>query len=58
VICMSSMDPPEGMSAKEARGNLMVTPCDHVFHTDCLKEWMEQKMECPSCRYNPLPDPD
>jgi hypothetical protein len=57
VICMSSMAVPEGMGAKEARGNLMVTPCDHVFHTDCLVEWMEQKMDCPTCRFNPLPEP-
>ena len=28
----------------------MKTPCGHVFHSDCLENWLNQKMECPSCR--------
>jgi len=38
------------------RQSIMVTPCDHVFHTECLLRWMEQKMECPTCR-GVLPPP-
>ena len=26
------------------------TPCSHYYHKQCLLQWMEQKMECPSCR--------
>ena len=36
--------------------NLMLTPCNHLFHTECLKHWMEHKMECPTCRGR-LPEP-
>jgi len=28
----------------------MLTPCKHVFHSDCLEKWLEQKKECPNCR--------
>ena len=28
----------------------MVTPCKHVFHTECLEEWFKMKKECPKCR--------
>jgi hypothetical protein len=28
----------------------MVTPCDHIFHTNCLEKWMEVKNECPYCK--------
>lgn len=42
VICMNPLD-------LELR-NYMIAPCDHVFHRECLEEWMEVKMECPTCR--------
>ncbi|KAI8814364.1 hypothetical protein BJ742DRAFT_787266 [Cladochytrium replicatum] len=34
----------------DLRLNYMVTPCHHIFHTDCLERWMEVKLECPICR--------
>ncbi len=46
-------DPPECvicMSAIESSDVYMLAPCDHVFHEMCLTQWMEQKMECPTCR--------
>jgi transmembrane E3 ubiquitin-protein ligase len=36
------------------RRRYMLAPCDHLFHRDCLLRWMDQKMECPTCRC-PLP---
>ncbi len=42
VICMSEVDP--------AARNVLVTPCDHLFHAECLTRWMEVKLECPTCR--------
>jgi hypothetical protein len=37
-----------------ARRRYMVTPCRHVFHTECMEEWMRTRLQCPVCR-NPLP---
>ncbi|KAI9230013.1 MAG: hypothetical protein DHS80DRAFT_29248 [Piptocephalis tieghemiana] len=28
----------------------MLTPCQHLFHTPCLENWMRQRLECPICR--------
>ena len=28
----------------------MVTPCNHIFHSECLEKWLELKKECPNCR--------
>jgi len=28
----------------------VITPCDHVFHEECLSRWMDVKQECPVCR--------
>ncbi len=44
AICLVDMD------VAAPRTQHMVCPCDHFFHTPCLMRWMEQKMECPTCR--------
>lgn len=48
VICMSQVD----VSIKL----YMITPCNHIFHQQCLIQWLEHKMECPTCRRQ-LPQP-
>ena len=49
VICMS------GINVLRSREH-MITPCNHIFHGACLEQWMNVKMECPTCRA-PLPAP-
>jgi hypothetical protein len=43
VICCSSVD-------VHNRRAYMLPPCDHIFHRQCLEQWMEVKLECPICR--------
>ena len=57
AICMSEV--PVYIEEAEETHNIdqhsyMVTPCDHIFHTDCLENWMGYKLQCPVCR-TPLP---
>lgn len=42
VICMADLNPEDGLR--------VVTPCSHSFHQACLEQWMDVKMECPTCR--------
>lgn len=52
------VDSPDDVRARVARRRrqvtslfeVMCTPCRHVYHTECLRQWMELKLECPSCR--------
>lgn len=32
------------------KGKFMLTPCKHVFHSECLENWILHKSECPTCR--------
>lgn len=53
AVCMSSVTVPLGDDqtvARAARMQYMVTPCRHVFHSDCLEGWMKYKLQCPVCR--------
>jgi len=45
VICYNDIDTSD-------RTEYMIAPCNHIFHKDCLIQWMEVKMECPICRHN------
>lgn len=51
VICMNAVTAND-FSSRQA----MTTPCNHVFHKECLERWIEVKLECPTCRA-PLPEP-
>jgi len=43
VVCMSEID------LKNVK-DTVVTPCGHLFHSQCLGEWMNLRHECPLCR--------
>ncbi|GAB1220157.1 hypothetical protein ENUP19_0047G0224 [Entamoeba nuttalli] len=47
VICMA---PIENTHMETGCPEIVVTPCGHVFHTDCLASWIDYKMDCPTCR--------
>nr|GEV89716.1 RING-H2 finger protein ATL16 [Tanacetum cinerariifolium] len=32
----------------------LVQPCNHLFHTDCIKDWLRLSRSCPRCRH-PIP---
>lgn len=52
-ICMSEIalyieDVPQTHAVDKY--TYMVTPCNHIFHTECLENWMSYKLQCPVCR--------
>lgn len=53
AICMSEVpvyveEVPE--THKVDLQTYMTTPCGHIFHTQCLENWMSYKLQCPVCR--------
>ncbi|CDW82766.1 ring finger ubiquitin ligase [Stylonychia lemnae] len=60
VICLSQLKQlpcdvnPDGTVAAGVEIVLtkgyMQTPCNHKFHKKCLLQWMNMRMECPTCR--------
>ena len=45
VVCMSEID-----LKPSDKKSTVITPCGHLFHTQCLSEWMNLRQECPLCR--------
>lgn len=35
---------------EELRTSVKKLPCGHLFHVNCLRGWLEQTQECPTCR--------
>ncbi|KAH8739568.1 RING-H2 finger containing membrane associated protein [Cryptosporidium ryanae] len=47
VICMANIIVLNNFESEMCG---VCTPCDHIFHQKCLKQWMDIKLECPTCR--------
>ena len=47
AICLDEFS-IEGVAA-EAR--VIRMPCSHIYHEDCIVEWLENSNMCPMCRY-------
>lgn len=55
AICMNDIHLPIFKNkTKKVPKDYMVTPCFHIFHSECLEDWMKYKLQCPICR-NGLP---
>ena len=41
VICMSQV---------ENSASIRQLPCDHIYHTECIDQWLLVNKKCPICR--------
>lgn len=46
-ICMEDWGDVTGEA-----GEILLTPCLHVFHVTCLSDWLRRRTDCPSCRWD------
>ncbi len=36
----------------KTRANVYYLPCEHLYHKECLDEWVKYSAQCPCCRQN------
>ncbi|XP_058738587.1 E3 ubiquitin-protein ligase ATL6-like [Vicia villosa] len=49
AVCLSEFEDTETLR--------LIPKCDHVFHTECIDEWLALHTTCPVCRANLVPEP-
>ena len=42
AICLEEFEP---------RQMVMLTPCNHMFHEECIVPWVKSHGQCPVCRF-------
>ena len=53
-VCLKKISISDDCSiCREALPDVAVyLPCDHTFHSECIKEWFNTHSTCPICRTN------
>ncbi|CAJ1976165.1 unnamed protein product [Sphenostylis stenocarpa] len=49
AVCLNEFEDTETLR--------LIPKCDHVFHPDCIDEWLASHTTCPVCRANLVPEP-
>lgn len=49
ALCESS-DAECSICLENLNSKYTILKCNHVFHTQCIKKWLKNHMECPMCR--------
>ena len=49
AVCLNDMDIGE---------EVRIMPCKHLFHKDCVDEWLRVNASCPTCRWSIINRPD
>ncbi len=42
IICLTQL---------EKGTKLIILPCFHVFHSQCIKDWLNNSIYCPLCKF-------
>lgn len=52
IICREDM--VAGEPGAGGGGTCKKLPCNHIFHSSCLRSWFQRQQTCPTCRMDVL----
>ncbi|XP_054758151.2 E3 ubiquitin-protein ligase synoviolin A-like [Lytechinus pictus] len=54
IICREDMVAAEPGAPAGGSGSCKKLPCNHIFHSSCLRSWFQRQQTCPTCRMDVL----
>jgi SUMO ligase MMS21 Smc5/6 complex component len=50
IICYKIINTTRNTTTNTSTNKIFKTTCNHIYHNNCIEEWLKKNNTCPICR--------